>query len=191
MRRQLLALVSVCVLLGAAGGASAKGDPYAPLLAPAGACGASDGQKTLALGAAQRVMACLTNYARTHSRLRPLQLNRVLNAAGNAKLSADVSCGAFTHDPCGKPFDSVFAAYVRGARSYRLGENIAWGTGSLGTPREIMNAWLHSPEHRRNILTPGYTELGIGYLSDQTFLGYSGASLWSQQFGVRSPRTSQ
>ena len=27
---------------------------------------------------------------------------------------------------------------------YRIGENIAWGTGSYGTPRQTMLAWLHS-----------------------------------------------
>jgi hypothetical protein len=169
-----------------AGGASAAEDPYAALLAPTGTCGADD-QLGLDAATARHLMACLTNYARAQSGLKPLRLASLLNAAGDAKLAADVSCRAFTHDPCGRPFDSVFAAYVRGATSYRLGENIAWGTGSLGTPRQIMSSWLHSPGHRVNILTPGFTELGIGYLPDQTFLGYGGATLWSQQFGARSP----
>lgn len=180
-------LACLCALLACAGGAAAAGDPYAPLLAPSGTCGAAEDRLDLEPTAAQRVMACLTNYARTHSGLKPLRLNRALNAAGDAKLAADVSCGVFSHDPCGKPFSSVFSVYLRGASSYRLGENIAWGTGSLGTPREIMSAWLHSPGHRENILAPGFAELGIGYLADQTFLGYDGASLWSQQFGARSP----
>ena len=188
--RLLLLFVALSALLASAGGASAIADPYAPLLAPSGTCGSSDDRLNLDPGSAQRVMICLTNYARTHSGLRPLQINHVLNAAGNAKLAADVTCGAFTHDPCGKPFESVFATYLRGATSYRLGENIAWGIGSLATPREIMSGWLHSPDHRRNILTAGFRELGVGYLSDQTFLGYDGASLWSQQFGARSPHSS-
>ena len=180
-------LVCLCALLAVAGGATAAADQYAELLAPSGTCGSADDQLDLEPAAAQLVMVCLTNYARTHSGLRPLRVNRVLNTAGNAKLAADVSCGSFSHEPCGTPFSSVFAAYLRGATSYRLGENIAWGTGSLGTPRQIMSAWLHSPGHRENILTAGFTELGIGYLADQTFLGYDGASLWSQQFGARSP----
>ena len=28
------------------------------------------------------------------------------------------------------------AGYLTGARSYSLGENIAWGSGSLGTPQK-------------------------------------------------------
>lgn len=185
--RPALAAVLACALVSLAGPAAAADDPYAALLAPSGACGQADDQLTLDQRTAQAVMTCLTNYARTQSGLKPLQPNAALNDAGDAKLAADVSCGDFSHEPCGKPFASVFAAYLRGATSYQIGENIAWGTGQLGSPRQIMNAWLHSSGHRQNILTPAFTELGVGYLADQDFQGYPGAALWSQQFGVRSP----
>ena len=184
-------LSSVAVLLGAvlvfAGGAAAADDPYAAMLAPAGTCGPADEQSHLDQGTAQLVMTCLTNYARAQSGLKPLQLNATLSTAGNAKLDADVSCGVFSHEPCGKPFDSVFATYLQGATSFQIGENIAWGTGSYASPRQIMLAWLHSAGHRENILTAAFTDVGIGYLPNETFLGYAGAALWSQQFGTRAP----
>jgi uncharacterized protein YkwD len=46
-------------------------------------------------------------------------------------------------------------------------ENIWQGTYSdLGDKKkiakEIMNAWMHSPGHRANILNPAYTHLGVG-----------------------------
>lgn len=135
-------------------------------------------------------MQCLTNYARAQQGLSPLQINATLNAAGQAKLKSDVSCGEFSHTPCGQPFDVVFSSYVQGATSYEIGENIAWGTGSYGTPREAMNGWVHSAGHRENILTAAYAELGIGYLPGQTFQGYDGATLWSQEFGLRTPSVS-
>jgi uncharacterized protein YkwD len=185
--RLSFAAALVCAILAFAGGATAADDPYAAMLAPAGTCGAADEQLSLDQSAARLVMACLTNYARAQSGLKPLQLNATLSTAGNAKLAADVSCNVFSHEPCGKPFDSVFAIYVQGATSFQIGENIAWGTGSYGTPRQIMLAWLHSTGHRENILTPAFTEVGIGYLPNQTFLGYPGAALWSQQFGTRTP----
>jgi uncharacterized protein YkwD len=169
------------------GSARAADDPYAPLLAPAGTCGAADEQLALDQQTAELTMLCLTNYVREHSGLAPVALNAALNVAGNAKLQADVSCGVFSHEPCGQPFDTVFSAYTQGASAFQIGENIAWGTGSFGTPRSIMNAWLHSAGHRENILTPGFKELGVGYLANQAFQGYVGASLWSQQFGSRSP----
>jgi uncharacterized protein YkwD len=185
--RPLLTAAVGCVLLAFAGGAAASNDPYAAMLAPAGTCGASDEQLNLDQGTAQLVMTCLTNFARAQKGLKPLQLNATLTTAGSAKLGADVSCGVFSHEPCGKPFDSVFAAYTQGATSFQIGENIAWGTGSYGTPRQIMAAWLRSSGHRENILTPTFTEIGIGYLPNQAFLCYSGAALWSQQFGTRTP----
>jgi uncharacterized protein YkwD len=132
-------------------------------------------------------MQCLTNYARVQESLPPLQLNPTLNAAGQAKLKSNVSCAEFSHTPCGQPFDTVFSSYVHGATGYQIGENIAWGTGSYGTPRQAMNGWVHSAGHRENILTAAYAELGIGYLPEQTFQGYNGATLWSQEFGLRSP----
>ena len=187
MRLPLITAIVTCAVLAFAGGANAADDPYASLLAPSGTCGAADAQLNLDATTAQTVMTCLTNYARTQSGLRPLQPNAVLDDAGNAKLAADVSCGEFSHTPCGKPFESVFTAYLRGASSYTLGENIAWGTGSLGAPRQIMREWLHSQGHRENILRSSFTEVGIGYLPNQVFQGFSGGSLWSQEFGTRSP----
>jgi len=136
-------------------------------------------------------MLCLTNYARAQEGLAPLQLSSALNAAGQAKLAADLTCGEFSHTPCGHPFDMVFATYLQGATSYDIGENIAWGTGDYGTPRSTMNGWLHSEGHRENILTAAYTDLGIGYVPNQTFQGYAGATLWSQEFGMRAPEAAQ
>jgi uncharacterized protein YkwD len=173
--------------LGLAASASAAADPYAALLAPSGTCGPAADQLGLDPAIAQAAMQCLTNYARAQQGLAPLQLNTTLNAAGQAKLKSNVGCAEFSHTPCGQPFDTVFSSYVQGATSYQIGENIAWGTGNYGTPRQTMNGWVHSAGHRENILTAAYAELGIGYLPGQTFQGYDGATLWSQEFGLRTP----
>jgi uncharacterized protein YkwD len=45
---------------------------------------------------------------------------------------------------------------------YELGENIAWGTLWLATPRSIVEAWMASPGHRANILDSDYRYTGIG-----------------------------
>jgi uncharacterized protein YkwD len=182
----ILASLLICTL-GLASAAAAADDPYAALLAPTGTCGPAADQLNLDATTADLAMQCLTNYARAQQSLPPLQLSPTLNAAGQAKLKSDLSCAEFSHTPCGQPFDVVFATYIQGATSYQIGENIAWGTGSFGTPRQTMNGWLHSTGHRENILTAAYAELGIGYLPAQTFQGSSGATLWSQEFGLRSP----
>jgi uncharacterized protein YkwD len=183
MRRLAVFFVCAAACLAVASAAVAADDP---LLAPSGTCAAGD-QLNLDLATAQQSMLCLTNYTRTQSGLAALRLDTALNQAGQAKLAADISCGEFSHTPCGDPFSSVFGTYLTGARGYQIGENIAWGTGSFGTPRQTMNGWLHSEGHRHNILTAEFTELGIGYLANQQFQGYAGAALWSQQFGTRTP----
>jgi uncharacterized protein YkwD len=187
LRSPALCACVALAALGLAAVARAAADPYAALLAPSATCGPASDQLGLDAATAQLAMQCLTNYARAQQGLSPLQINPTLNAAGQAKLKSDVGCAEFSHTPCGQPFDRVFASYVQGAASYQIGENIAWGTGSYGTPRQTMNGWLHSAGHRENILTAAYAELGIGYLPAQSFQGYDGATLWSQEFGLRTP----
>src|SRR4051794_30055795 len=187
LRLPALVALLLITMLGVASPAGAGDDPYAALLAPSGTCGAAAEQLNLDAATAQVAMQCLTNYARAQQSLPPLQLSSTLNAAGQAKLKSDLSCGEFSHTPCGQPFDVVFATYLQGATSYQIGENIAWGTGSFGTPRQTMTGWLHSTGHRENILTAAYAELGVGYLPGQSFQGWTGATLWSQEFGLRSP----
>lgn len=188
--RHLIVLVAVTVLASSLGVGRTAAAPSADLLAPAGVCGPAADRLDLGAADAERAMLCLTNYARSHSGLKPLVPNRLLNRAGQEKLAADVSCGDFSHSPCGKPFQSVFGSYLAGASwytiGYTIGENIAWGTGEYGTPRQAMNSWLNSPEHLRNILDVAFHDLGIGCLAGQRFQGMTGATLWSQEFGGRS-----
>jgi uncharacterized protein YkwD len=100
---------------------------------------------------AERTVLCLTNYAGTRSGLEPLRANPRLAQAGQAKLAADLACGEFRHAPWGKPFRSDFAAYLSGASSIQISENIAWGRGNYGTPRQTMNSWLHSATARTSL----------------------------------------
>jgi uncharacterized protein YkwD len=52
--------------------------------------------------------------------------------------------------------------YLSGARSWAIGENLAWGTGSYATPDGTVRAWMNSAGHRANILSPTFREIGIG-----------------------------
>ncbi len=70
-----------------------------------------------------------------------------------------------------------------GGRCTALGENIAWGTGRLGTARSIFAAWIRSRGHRANILGP-FADFGIG-LRTGRLEGNSGARVWTQAFGSR------
>jgi uncharacterized protein YkwD len=71
---------------------------------------------------------------------------------------------------------------------YTLGENIAWGTLWLGTPRAIVKAWMASPGHRANILNRSYRYTGIGIGSDLPRSMSSGQAggMYTQDFGAIS-----
>ena len=57
------------------------------------------------------------------------------------------------------------AGYMRRDANWTVGENLAWGTGSLATPAAIMRAWMASPGHRDILLRRSYREIGIGIAS--------------------------
>lgn len=54
------------------------------------------------------------------------------------------------------------SAYPHRAGAYSIGENIAWGGGSLGTHRAIVRAWMRSAGHRANLLNPRFRDVGVG-----------------------------
>ena len=48
----------------------------------------------------------------------------------------------------------------QGIQYRTAGENIAKGQR---TPEEVMNAWMNSDGHRKNILNASYTTIGVAY----------------------------
>lgn len=167
--KRSLTVLAVCAAAAftAAGAVAAAraNEPYAALLAPAGTCGAAEDKTDLDLASARTAMLCLTNYARTRHGLAPLRLNAVLHAAGQAKLTADVSCGEFSHTPCGHSFDTVFARYLVRAASYRIGEHRV-GNGKLRHPTtgiEPLAALARPPgKHPQRVLHRARHRLPLG-----------------------------
>lgn len=127
-------------------------------------------------------MRCMTNFARARVGLRPLGGPRELAGAAAAKAGDILGCDEFSHEACGREFTYWMerSGYLD-ANCWRAGENIAWGTGRLGTVRSIFDAWMHSPGHRENILG-SYSQIGIG-LEVGSLDGYDGAAVWVQEFG--------
>ena len=67
------------------------------------------------------------------------------------------------------------------ARGPVVGENLAWGSGGYAAPAVVIREWLQSPEHRRNLLRPGFTRIGIG-ASTGGFLGQGAATVFTADF---------
>jgi uncharacterized protein YkwD len=151
------------------------------LIAPTAACvGQTDPQASAA--AQEKAMLCLSNYAREHMRMGRLGDARDLDRSAHDKSHDILRCDSFSHYACGRPFTYWMrrVGYVP-ARCWRVGENIAWGIGSLADVRSIFRSWIHSPEHRRNILGR-FSQIGIG-LDVGNLDGRSGVHVWTQDFG--------
>jgi uncharacterized protein YkwD len=101
------------------------------------------------------------NRVRAEHKLSPLKVNAQLTEAarGHArdmaehqKLSHEGSDGSTTAQRVKK----------RGYRYQEVGENIA----TAETVDQVMRAWLDSPGHRKNILEPQFTEVGVAMVPD-------------------------
>jgi uncharacterized protein YkwD len=90
----------------------------------------------------------------------------------------------FAHESrSGAPFSARIAGtgWTHSRRSYVIGENIGWASGSLATPRAMVRAWMHSAPHRANILDGRFHLIGVGVAVGSP-LGGSGAT-YSTDFG--------
>jgi uncharacterized protein YkwD len=152
------------------------------LIAPVSACpDQADPQSPAAVQ--ERAMLCLTNFARRGRGLPAFAATRPLNRAADRKSADILRCDSFSHEACGWPFTHWMEhfGYLHGCAS--AAENIAWGTGRLGSVRLIFSAWMHSAGHRENILGP-YQQIGIG-LRVGNLEGNSAAHIWTEDFGAR------
>jgi len=131
----------------------------------------------------EQAMRCMTNFARRHAGLGRLgDLQRLDRSAGH-KSRDIVRCHSFSHFACGRDFTYWMrrVGYIPSS-CWRAGENIAWGSGGLGTVRSIFRAWMHSTGHRENILASDYSHFGVG-LDVGPLDGYRRAHVWVQHFG--------
>jgi uncharacterized protein YkwD len=140
------------------------------------------GHSRASFEAQERTMLCLVNHARATHGLPPLTALKSLIKAADHKSRDILRCGAFSHEACAREFTYWMTHF--GYRGCAEGENIAWGSGGLGTPVSIFRAWMHSQGHRENILGP-YEDTGIG-LQTGRLEGVAGAHVWTQEFGSRS-----
>ncbi|MDO3662970.1 CAP domain-containing protein [Bacillus sp. C28GYM-DRY-1] len=112
----------------------------------------------------------LTNAERQKQGLKPLQIDETLSKSARAKSQDMKDKNYFDHQSptYGSPFDMMKSFGI----SYKTaGENIAKGQK---TPEEVVKAWMNSEGHRKNILNPNFTHIGVGYVES--------GSIWTQQF---------
>ena len=179
----LLPALLACAALAAPAIASA-GTPCADAdLMPAGASDDALREATL----------CLVNAERTSRGLKALLSNAHLRRAAQNYSRRMVRQRFFDHVcPSGSTLTSRVrgsTAYLRGARRFSLGENIAWGSGYLATPRQTVVAWMQTPGHRANILRGRFRHVGVGVAIGAPEDGEeSSAATYTTAFGYRALR---
>ena len=115
------------------------------------------------------------NRVRAQHGLGALRFDSHLQRAARAHSREMVASNTFSHGAFGS---RMLQFAVTGSVA---GENLAWGTGSRGTPRGIVASWLASPEHRANLLRPSFVRVGVGDLRS-SFLGHRGAQVVTADF---------
>jgi uncharacterized protein YkwD len=130
---------------------------------------------------------CLLNGERADRGLAALRLNDRLQRAALGHGNDMVENHYFAHEGRNgsQPAERIRATgYLSGNGAWRIGENLAWGTGDLATPQAIMGAWMNSAGHRANILQPAYREIGFGVLAGNPASPDSGGATFVTEFGV-------
>ncbi|MDQ2085045.1 stalk domain-containing protein [Herbivorax sp. ANBcel31] len=105
----------------------------------------------------QTEMLNLVNGIRESAGLNPLEYDSALGAA--AQVRSDELPSSFSHTrPDGTSCFTVLKEY---SVSYRTcAENIAAGKSE---PSEVIEQWMNSEGHRKNILNPSFEKMAIGY----------------------------
>ena len=133
---------------------------------------------------------CLLNGERQDRGLGALTINATLGRAA-AEYSRDMVAHSYFSHTGRDGSDSTArlraAGYIpddRTGSQWQVGENLAWGSGPLATPAAIVQAWMNSPGHRANILTPGYREIGIGIAMGTPQGGDGPGATYTTEFGA-------
>ncbi len=181
MRCRSIPLAVLAIALLALAAAAAPGTAAAGTIAPASACPNQE-SRTATTAVQEQAMLCMTNFARAQVGESALEDTATLEESATDKVGDVLACESFSHYACGREFTYwMRATGYLSAQCWRVGENLAWGTGEYGTVRSIFRALMRSPEHRANILGD-FSQVGID-LQTGPLNGSSRASVWAQHFG--------
>jgi uncharacterized protein YkwD len=113
------------------------------------------------------------------SRLGPLTRNATLDRAARAQSAGMALSGYFDHQ---SSLDSSHPADRVGATDYpwhAVGENIAAGQP---TPAVVVEAWLRSPGHCHNVMSPDFTQIGLSFVQRPASRREPARNFWTQIF---------
>jgi uncharacterized protein YkwD len=120
-----------------------------------------------------------TNGERSNKHLPALQINKQLAEAAQAKANDMAAKGYWSHvTPSG---EQPWAFITNAGYQYEAaGENLAYGFGSSD---QVMTAWMHSPEHRANIMNAVYQDVGFATANIADYQGTGPQTIVVAEYG--------
>ena len=152
--------------------------------------GASSQRPTTSLSTLEQGVLTDINALRKQHGLAPLRLSSSLSAAARQHSGEMAVRGYFSHDSAnGASFDRRIARYYPMGRScfWSVGENLLWSSPDVDAGGAL-DMWWNSPEHRKNMLTARWREIGISAVHVATAPGTYGGrevTIVTTDFGVR------
>ena len=140
-------------------------------------------------GLERGVLGQINDLRRQHG-LAPLRFSAKLSAAARQHSLEMASRGYFSHDSAnGSSFDRRIARFypMGSARYWSVGENLLWSSPDVD-PAGALTMWFNSPEHRKNMLTARWREIGLSAVHVTGAPGAYGGrevTIVTADFGVR------
>jgi len=160
--------------------------PYLPMVAVVAVglfVNALLGQSAGVLGVqsnfSQQALLDASNLDRGDNKVANLNLNDQLATAAQTKAEDMVKQNYWDHvNPEGKqPWSFIASA---GYQYQAAGENLAYGFDSAD---QVVNAWMNSPEHRANLLSSTYTDVGFGVAQSPDYMGHGTETVVVAMYG--------
>jgi uncharacterized protein YkwD len=170
-----LAGIVLFLLSGSVGAGLAAGDVRAILTAADGV---------------ERPTITLINEIRQEAGLKPLRFSIRLAEAAEAHAFAMGREGFFSHESAdGTIFWKRVAKWYgsRGFAHWTVGENLLWASPTV-SPEQAVKLWLDSAPHRRVLLSPRWTQIGLAAIHVRNGTGvYNGleVTIVTADFGAR------
>ena len=129
------------------------------------------------------------NAIRSGHGLVPLRASSKLAAAAAQHSREMAADGYFAHDSAnGTSFFTRVAQWYssNGFGYWSVGENLLWAAPSVA-PARALSLWMHSPEHRANILDARWREIGVAavHATAGGMYGNRPVTIITTDFGVR------
>jgi len=156
---------------------------------PSTAGATADQPATAARVLEQGVLYSMNALRREHG-LVPLRLSSGLGAAARQHSSEMAIRGYFSHSSVnGSSFGRRVARFYPMAhrRFWSVGENLLWSSPDVDAAKAL-DMWLNSPEHRKNMLTARWREIGLSAVHVPSAPGTFGGrevTIVTADFGVR------